>query len=184
MKYEILRKFGKNFLAGVVFLIFLSLIFAIAGAVGIQSVANLGDIGAATAVGDVGMILFAIFSIFAIGIISLVVYAMSSRIGGALGLMEQKTSMPTKIKIVSVLILGLLLIAILGAFELFLTGLDQNYRGFSIQGLVESFTAGGNAITVIANIIIITVVGTIVLGAAGYFGKISAKAGEKGINWK
>lgn len=182
MKYEVLRKFGKNFFVGVVFLIFLSLIFAIAGAIGIQSVANLGDIGAAIARGDLGMILFAIFSIFAIGIISLVVYAMSSKIGKVFGLTEQQTSMPTKIKIVSVIILGLLLIAILGAFELFLSGLDPNYGGFSIQGLVASFTAGGTVITFLANVVVITVVGTIVLGAAGYFGKISAKAGEKGLN--
>ena len=178
MKYEALRKFGKNFTVGVVFLILLSLLFAIAGAIGIQSVANLGDIGAAIARGDIGMILFAVFSIFAIGIIALVVYAISSKIGKVYGLMEQKTSMPTKIKIVSVIILGLLLVAILGAFELFLTGLDPNYGGFSIQGLVVSLTI----VTFLANVVVIAVVGTIVLGAAGYFGKISAKAGEKGLN--
>lgn len=177
------RLFFKNSILGVIFIIFLSIIFAIAGAIGIQGVANLGDVGGAIAEGNLAMILFAVFTLFAVGFIALIVLAVSSRVGGILGLKESPTHLPTKIKIVSVLILGLLIIVVLGAFEIFLTGLDENFGGFTIQGLIASFQAG-NAINFIANLIVIAILGTIVLGAASYFGKISSKAGEKGLNIK
>jgi hypothetical protein len=176
-----LRIFLKNSLLGVIFLIFLSLIFAIAGIIGIQGVANLQAIGEAISEGNIAIILFAAFTLFAVGIIGLVVFAVSSRVGGIFGLKDKPTHMPTKIKIVSVLILGLLIVVILGAFEVFLTGLDENFGGFTIQGLVNSFQSG-NAISFFGNLIVIAILGTIVLAAASYFGKIESKAGEKGIN--
>jgi len=176
-----LRKFGRNFGLGVVFLIFLSIIFAIAGAIGIQGVANLTDIGTAIAQGDIAVILFAVFTLFAIGIVALIVFALSSRVGGIFGLKEKPTHLPTKIKIVSVLILGLLIIVVLGAFEAFLSGLDEGFGGFTIQGILASFQTG-NAVVFIANLIVIAIVGTIVLGAASFFGRLSKKAGDKGLN--
>jgi len=177
------KLFFKNFAVGGVFIIFLSLIFAIAGAVGIVGVANLGDIGTAIAAGDIAVILFAAFTLFAIGIIALVVFALSSKIGGIFGLKETQTHMPKKVKIVSILILGLLIIVILAALENFLTGLDENYGGFTIQGIIQAVQAG-DAIMFFGNLIVIAVVGTIVLGAAAFFGKISTKAGSTGLNIK
>jgi len=174
------KLFLKNFAVGGVFIIFLSIIFAIAGAIGIVGVANLGDIGTGIAEGDVGIILFAAFTLFAIGIMALIVFALSSKIGGIFGLKESSTHMPKKIKIVSVIILGLLIVVILGALENFLTGLDENYGGFTIQGIILAFEAG-DFIAFFGNVVIIAIVGTIVLGAAAYFGKISSKGQSKGI---
>ena len=176
-----LRVFGRNFGLGFIFLIFLSLIFVIAGAIGIQGVANLTDIGGAVAEGNIAVILFAVFTVFAIGAIALIVFALSSRVGGVFGLKEKQTQLPTKIKVVSVLILGLLIVVILGALESFLSGLDETFGGFTIQGLIASFQ-DGNIMTFLANLIVIAIVGTIVLAAASYFGKLSAKAGNKGLN--
>lgn len=177
------RIFFKNFGLGVVFLVFLSIIFAIAAAIGIQGVANLQDIGGAIAQGNIGVILFAVFTIFAIGFVALIVFALSSRVGGVFGIKEKSTHLPTKIKIVSVLILGLLIVVVLGAFEAFLSGLDENFGGFTLQGLIASFQTG-NAVSFIGNLIVIAIIGTIVLGAASFFGKLSAKAGSKGLNVK
>jgi hypothetical protein len=177
------RIFFKNFGLGVVFLVFLSIIFAIAAAIGIQGVANLQDIGGAIAQGNIGVILFAVFTIFAIGFVALIVFALSSRVGGVFGIKEKQTHLPTKIKIVSVLILGLLIVVVLGAFEAFLSGLDQDFGGFTLQGLIASFQTG-NAVSFIGNLIVIAIIGTIVLGAASFFGKLSAKAGSKGLNVK
>ena len=177
---QILRKFGKNFGVGIVFIIFLSLIFAIAGALGITAIANFSDIGGAIASGNIAVILFAAFTLFAVGIAALVTFALSSKIGGIFGLKETQTHMPKKLKIVTVLILGLLIVTILFALESFLRGLDENFGGFTIQGLVGAFQAG-NVIVFVANLIIIAIVGTIVIGAAAFFSKLGKKAESKGI---
>lgn len=180
MVNKAVKIFFKNFGVGLVFIVFLSLIFGVAGAIGIQGVANLNDIGSGIARGDVAIILFAAFSLFAIGISALIVFALSSRIGELFKLKESKTSMPKKIKIVSIILLGLLIVVFLGALESFLSGLDENYGGFTIQGMIAAFQAG-DGIMFIANLVIIAVVGTIVIGAAGYFSKISSKAESKGL---